>query len=125
LIQGDTLTGPFAGMLSGMVLTIADEHDMTQTGQASALSFDAAGAERRLNEAWLLSTAQRQERGSFRLFSLHLGVTALVSIVLSFDDGQQVWRLGIEHQGVTHSYPRTNPATGDVELVEYVTERDD
>ena len=116
-VEQDVLSPPVNGLLSGMMLALADAHDMEQSRGASPLAFDTQYAERVVGDAWLMLSKERAEHEDFRLYTLNMGSIAFMSILFSYNPDTNAWQLGYERQSSKVALI-SDPRLGDIEIVD-------
>ena len=117
VVQEDTLAPHLRGILGGMIVALADTHDLSQSRDVTPLMVDQAHAEKIVSDTWLFSTGNRLNREPFRLYSLDVGTVAITSVFFDHIPGHNIWRLGYENRAPKITY-RGQPGLGDIEIVE-------
>ena len=118
ILQQDRVAPHLQGSLSGMILALSDSHDAKQSRHLTPLGFDAEYAAKLVADTWLLSTGDRLNHQDFKFYTLELGRTAFTSIVFTFNEELQAWRLGYEMRRPFIT-PRTHPDfKGEIEIVD-------
>lgn len=96
VMQQAELAPPLAGLLSGMMLALADTHDHRLQAGASPLNLNLARTAEIAHDNWLLSSFGRAERQDVPFYGLALGGLAVTSVLLHYDVASATWQLGYE-----------------------------
>lgn len=117
LLQSDHLATNLGGLLSGMVLSLADQHDMQQGRALTPLGLSRDRASQIVADSWLMRTGERQQRRDFSFYTVTMGEVAITAIKFSYSEAMNVWRLGYETEK-SKVVVGSGYELGDIEIIE-------